>query len=243
MGGARARAQTLDRGEISGRVRDESGAALSSVTVRVRDVNTGFERVTTSGAEGEYAVPLMPLGTYVVSAALAGFQTAASAPLPLTVGRCWSPTWCCGWLAVSERVSVSAIGGVAPSHGTAIGESALRNLPINGRDYRDMALLTPTARAITGARGTFRVAGQPGDYLALNVDGADFTNNFFGEFFGSLERQNFTIPLEAVQEFEVTAGGLGAQSGRSNGGLVNVVTKSGSNSVAARWPTSSATIG
>ncbi len=63
----------------------------------------------------------------------------------------------------------------------------------------------------------------------LNVDGADFTNNFFGEFFGSLERQNFTIPLEAVQEFEVSAGGLGVQSGRSNGGLVNVVTKSGGN--------------
>ncbi len=73
------------------------------------------------------------------------------------------------------------------------------------------------------------VAGQPGDYLALNVDGADFTNNFFGEFFGSIERQNFTIPLEAVQEFEVSAGGLGAQSGRSTGGLVNVVTKSGTN--------------
>jgi hypothetical protein len=73
------------------------------------------------------------------------------------------------------------------------------------------------------------VAGQPGDYLALNVDGADFTNSFFGEFVGSLERQNFTIPLEAVQEFEVSAGGLSVQAGRSNGGLVNVVTKSGGN--------------
>ena len=103
------------------------------------------------------------------------------------------------------------------------------SLPINGRDYRDVALLSPTARSIAGTRGTLRVAGQPGDYLALNVDGADFTNNFFGEFFGSLETKNFTIPLEAVQEFEVSAGGLGAQSGRSNGGLVNVVTKSGSN--------------
>ncbi|MGE0394685.1 MAG: TonB-dependent receptor plug domain-containing protein, partial [Vicinamibacterales bacterium] len=122
-----------------------------------------------------------------------------------------------------------AAGDLAATPGTTLDAGAIRNLPINGRDYRDFALLAPTARAITGTRGTFRVAGQPGDYLALNVDGADFTNNFFGEFFGSIERQNFTIPLEAVQEFEVSAGGLGAQAGRSNGGLVNVVTKSGSN--------------
>ena len=132
--------------------------------------------------------------------------------------------------AVTETVDVAAApGNTAPALGTVIDDKAIASLPINGRDYRDFALLSPTARSITGTRGTFRVAGQPGDYLALNVDGADFTNNFFGEFFGSLETKNFTLPLEAVQEFEVSAGGLGAQSGRTNGGLVNVVTKSGSN--------------
>ena len=62
---------------------------------------------------------------------------------------------------------------------TTIDAAALSSLPVNGRDYRDFALLAPTARSITGTRGTFRVAGQPGDYLALNVDGADFTNSFF----------------------------------------------------------------
>ena len=230
IGGARAGAQTFDRGEISGRVRDEAGAALASVIVRVREVNTGFERVISSGSDGEYASPLLPLGTYVVSARRAGFQNAVSAPLTLTVGQVHVVNVVLRVAGGAESVSVSAIGGVTSARSSAIGESVIRNLPINGRDYRDVALLTPTARAITGVRGTFRVAGQPGDYLALNVDGADFTNNFFGEFFGSLERQNFTIPLEAVQEFEVTAGGLGAQSGRSNGGLINVVTKSGSNS-------------
>ena len=157
------------------------------------------------------------------------FQRATSEPLTLTVGQALVVNVVMRIAGLTETVSISAAGDTAPALGTAIDADALSSLPINGRDYRDFALLSPTARSITGTRGTFRVAGQPGDYLALNVDGADFTNNFFGEFFGSLERQNFTIPLEAVQEFEVSAGGLGVQSGRSNGGLVNVVTKSGGN--------------
>ncbi len=227
--GTQAVAQTLDRAEIAGTVRDETGAALDGVTVTLRETRTGFERTTVTGRDGRYSAPLMPLGVYVVEAERPGFSAATSEPLALTVGQALVVDLVMRLAGLSETVSVSAAGDTAPALGTAIDAAALSSLPINGRDYRDFALLAPTARSITGTRGTFRVAGQPGDYLALNVDGADFTNSFFGEFFGSIERQNFTIPLEAVQEFEVSAGGLGAQAGRSNGGLVNVVTKSGSN--------------
>lgn len=222
--------QTLDRGEINGTIRDESGAVLPGVTVTLRDTKTGFERVTVSSAAGQYSGLLLPLSVYVVRAELQGFSPVMSDPLPVTVGKALIVNLAMKVASVTETVEViGEPGSTAPALGTVINETAIVNLPINGRDYRDFALLSPTARAITGTRGTFRVAGQPGDYLALNVDGADFTNNFFGEFFGSIEAKNFTIPLEAVQEFEVSAGGLGAQSGRSNGGLVNVVTKSGSN--------------
>src|SRR5205085_9659865 len=109
----------------------------------------------------------------------------------------------------AQLVEVAAPATTAAPRGTVSDGNAIMTLPINGRDYRDFALLSPTARAITGTRGVFRVAGQPGDYLALNVDGADFTNNLFGEFFGSLETKNFTIPLDAVQEFQVSDGGQG----------------------------------
>src|SRR5262245_48345139 len=224
-----ASAQTLDRAEINGTISDETGAPLEGVSVTLREVKTGFERTTTTGKDGQYSTPLMPLGTYIVQVERSGFAIAKSDPLLLTVGQALVVNIVMRIAGVTESVSVSAAGNTAPALGTVIDTNALENLPINGRDYRDFALLSPTARSITGTRGTFRVAGQPGDYLALNVDGADFTNNFFGEFFGSLERQNFTIPLEAVQEFEVSNGGLGAQAGRSNGGLVNVVTKSGTN--------------
>lgn len=222
-------AQTLDRSEIAGTVQDETGAALGGVTVTLRETTTAVERVMTTTDAGRYSAPLMPPGVYVVQADRAGFSSATSAPFTLTVGQALVVNVVLKLAGLTETVAITATGDAAPALGLAIDGDALSNLPLNGRDYRSFALLAPTARSITGTRGTFRVAGQPGDYLALNVDGGDFTNNFFGEFFGSLERQNFTVPLEAVQEFEVTAGGLGVQSGRTNGGLVNVVTKSGSN--------------
>jgi hypothetical protein len=222
-------AQTLDRAEITGTIRDETGAALGGVAVTLRETGTGVERVMVTRDDGRYLAPLLPPGMYIVQAERPGFSAATSDPLTLTVGQALVVNVVMRIAGLTETVSISAAGDAAPAVGLAVDANALSSLPVDGRDYRDFALLSPTARSITGTRGTFRVAGQPGDYLALNVDGADFTNNFFGEFFGSLERQNFTIPLEAVQEFDVTAGGMGVQSGRSNSGLVNVVTKSGSN--------------
>jgi hypothetical protein len=224
-----APAQTLDRGEISGTVQDETGAALGDVSVTLRETKTGFERQVMTRDDGRYSAPLIPLGVYVVQAERSGFAVSTSTPVTLSVGQALVVNVVMKIAGLTETVSISASSDTAPTLGLALDGNALSNLPLNGRDYRDFALLSPTARSITGTRGTFRVAGQPGDYLALNVDGADFTNNFFGEFLGSLERQNFTIPLEGVQEFEVAAGGLGVQSGRSTGGLVNVVTKSGGN--------------
>lgn len=229
-GRSNAGAQTLDRGEINGTIRDASGAVLPGVNVTLRDTRTGFERTTISDTTGLYSGLLLPLGVYVVQAEFAGFSRTGSDPVTLTVGQALVVNLVMRIAPVTTTVEVTAApGSTASTLGTVIDDTAIVNLPINGRDYRDFALLSPTARAITGTRGTFRVAGQPGDYLALNVDGADFTNNFFGEFFGSIEARNFTIPLEAVQAFEVSAGGLGTESGRSNGGLVNVVTKSGTN--------------
>ena len=180
-------AQTLDRGEIAGTIQDETGAALGGVTVTLHQTETGFERTVVTGDDGRFSAPLMPLGIYVVKAQRAGFSATASDPVPLSVGQALVLHIVMRVAGLTEQVSVSAPGNTAPALGTAFDVNAVSSLPIDGRDFRDFALLSPTARSITGTRGTFRVAGQPGDYLALNVDGADFTNNFFGEFFGSLD--------------------------------------------------------
>jgi hypothetical protein len=223
-----APAQTLDRAQISGTVRDESGGLLPGVTVTVRDLNTGFERVVVTNEAGQYTAVLLPVGEYVVQGELAGFAP-AQATVRVTVGQLLTLNLELKVGALTQAVEVVGDAAVGIAATTVVDAHAITNLPINGRDYRDFALLAPTAQSTTGTRGTFRVGGQPGDYLALHIDGADFTNNFFGEFFGSLETKNFTIPMEAVQEFQVAAGGFGAELGRSNGGLVNVVTKSGTN--------------
>ncbi len=224
-----AGAQTLDRGDISGTVYDESGAVLPGVTVTVRETDTGFSRVVVTSSVGQFTAVLLPVGNYTITADLQGFSPAQSA-VRLAVGQSLSVKLSMKVAAVAQQVEVTAApASIGTAASTVIGGEVVAKLPINSRDYRDFALLAPTAQATTGTRGTFRVGGQPGDYLALHVDGADFTNNFFGEFFGSLETKNFTIPMEAVREFQVAAGGFGAELGRSNGGLVNVVTKSGTN--------------
>lgn len=225
-------AQTLDRGEIRGTVRDESGDVLVDAAVTLRDVNTGFQRSLRTNSSGQYTGVLLPVGEYVLSAQKTGFATTESAVVPLRVGQSLVVNLVLKVAAIQTSVEVvAAASDTVVGIGHVVESSAISNLPLNGRDYRDFAQLAPTVTPTMGARGTFKVGGQAGDYLALLVDGGDFTNNFFGEFFGSIEQNNFTIPLEAVQEFKVTAGGFGAEFGRSNGGLVNVVTKSGSNSV------------
>ena len=105
----------------------------------------------------------------------------------------------------------------------------IENLPFPGRDFRDLATLSPSVTIVPGLRGGLRLGGQQSDYSGLVVDGGDLTNNFFGENFGSLETKNLTIPLEAVQEFQVVTNGFAPEFGRATGGLLNVVSKSGTN--------------
>ena len=112
---------------------------------------------------------------------------------------------------------------------TTVNQTAIATLPLNGRDFRDFALLTPRVQDVPGIPSTLRVGGQMGESSLLTVDGADMTNSFFGEYTGSLETQNFVISQEAVQEFQVLTNGFNAEFGRSTGGLMNVVTKSGTN--------------
>ena len=98
--------------------------------------------------------------------------------------------------------------------------SRSRTCRCSGRDYRDLAQLSPSAQVVPGLRGGMRLGGQQSDYAGLVIDGADSYDNFFGEFFGSLETKNFTIPLEAVQEFQVVTNGFAPEFGRATGGLL-----------------------
>ncbi len=233
LGTTSTSAQVLDRGEITGTVLDETGAALPGVTVTVTHLETGLTRVVVTNESGRYRAPLLPVGSYRIEAALAGFATLTREGVVVTVGSAPVIPLTLPLASVTEAITVTAdtpiVATAQAVASTTLNQEAVATLPINGRDFRDFATLTPTATVIPGLRSAIRFGGQSGDYSMLSVDGADMTNPFFAEYTGSSEVKGLTISQEAVQEFQVLANGFAAEFGRSTGGVMNVVTKSGSN--------------
>jgi hypothetical protein len=218
--------------EINGRVLDAQGGALPGVTVTARNTATAYTRSVVTNEEGVYALPLLPPGEYELTVELTGFNTVRRT-VPLTVGATITvnPTMQVG--GVQENIVVEAAVPVVETSATVrtttVGEEAISNLPINGRRFQDFITLTPTVQVDT-QRGQLSFAGQRGINSNVSIDGADYNQPFFGGIRGG-ERSNnaFTIPQEAIKEFQVVAAGYSAEFGRSTGGLVNAITKSGTN--------------
>ena len=228
-------AQVLDRGDLTGIVRDESGAALSGTTITITQTQTGFSRIVVTDNSGRYRAPLLPVGSYVIKTNLPGFATVTSNEVVIPVGSSIIINFSLPIARITEAVTITATPPAIQTRrsivSTNLNQTAIATLPINGRDFRDFALLTPGAQQTPGLRSPIRFGGQQGDYSMLSVDGADMTNPFFAEYTGSLETRNFTISQEAVQEFQILTNGFDAEFGRSTGGVINVVTKSGTNNI------------
>jgi hypothetical protein len=224
---------TATTGQIEGTVTDESGGALPSVTVSARNVGTGFERTASSDTSGFYRLNLLPLGTYEISVQLQGFATVKRPGVTLRVGETLTIPFPLKVATVEESVTVTAqapVVEVARSlSANTINETSIDSLPINGRRFQDFVLLTPGA-VVEGQRGGTSISGQRGINASYAIDGASYDNPFFGGIKGG-ERSglSYTISQEAIQEFQVTNAGYSAEFGRSGGGVVNAVTKSGTN--------------
>src|SRR5581483_9602792 len=227
--------QTLERGDIHGVIYDPAKAVVANATVTLSSAFTGFQRAVKSDASGVYQFVQVPPGEYQLRAEAPGFSAAKYEKIDLHVGSSLSLDVTLALAGSSEKVEVTA--NVAAVDTTTAGVSqlinseAVSNLPLSGRDYRDLAQLSPSAQVVPGLRGGIRLGGQQSDYTGLSIDGGDATNNYYGEFFGSLETKNFTVPLDSVQEFQVVTNGFAPEFGHSTGGLLNVVTKSGTNDV------------
>lgn len=218
--------------EVNGRVTDAQGGVLPGVTVTVKSPATGYERTVVTNEAGLFNLPLLPPGEYDLSLELAGFNTGTRKVI-LTVGAIVTANHTLNVTGVTETVVVEAatpqIETSSTVRTTTIGAEAIGNLPINGRRFQDFITLTPTVQIDT-SRGQLSFAGQRGINSNVSIDGADYNQPFFGGIRGG-ERSNnaFTIPQEAIQEFQVMATGYSAEFGRSTGGLVNAITKSGTN--------------
>src|SRR4029453_9748055 len=161
-------AQTLDRGEIFGTIRDQSGAVMPGVTVTMHKIETGFERSVVTNHAGQYSGVLLPVGSYRVRAELLGFVPTQTDVVRLAVGQALVLNMIMLVAGVDASVEVPAVSGntAAAGLGTVLAGDSMENLPINGRDYRDFALLAPTAQTIMGTGGTSHIAPHPADFLA-----------------------------------------------------------------------------
>src|SRR6266545_629464 len=227
---AQAQATT---GLIRGVVSDPSGSPVAGARVTVTDVQTRFQHTVVTNEKGVFVAPLLPLGTYEVTARAVGLGERKQTDIVLRVGETVD-------LALKlEPVELAAVTVTATplvdvtrvETSTRLPNQAVSGLPNNGRNYLNLTLLTPNVALVQGPDGDeLTVAGQRGIHNNVSVDGADFNNPFFGEQRGG-QRPAFTFNLDAVQEIVVTAGGATPEFGRSGSGFVHVITKSGTNQV------------
>ena len=220
-------------GEIVGTVTDETGGVLPGVTVTIQNQATGVSRDTQTDGAGRYRAPLLPVGTYEVSAALSGFATTRLKDLTLTIGQTLNADISLR-ASASEEIVVTAEAPVLDKERSAqsstVGARAVANLPTNGRNFIDFVLTTPgVTRDVR--QGDISFAGQRGTLNSLVVDGADNNNTFFGQTLGRTGsgRAPYQFSQDAVQEFQVNRNAYSAEYGRAGGAVINVVTKSGTN--------------
>src|SRR6202047_235177 len=220
---------------LSGRIVDTSGGSVSKARVTVSNVATGFSRTVQSSDSGEFTLPALPAGDYSVAVEVAGFgkqtknitlQVGQSAALDFTV----SPG------GVEEKVEVAATSELLePTRtevSTVITERQIVNLPVNGREFINFALLSPAVTIGDTTAGNTDVivepvtklsfAGQNIHFNFIAVDGADDISTASGI-------QRGTPPQESVQEFRVINTDYSAEFGRATAGIVNIITRSGTN--------------
>ena len=171
-------------------------------------------------------------GSYTVKITAASFGD-SSLEVGVQVGRTTDAnvTLTAGGVSAVVQVTAEGIQTTSNTFDAVQNSTAIQNLPLNGRRFQDLVGGTPTAQ-VDPSRGQISLSGQRGINSNVNVDGVDYNQPFFGGIRGG-ERSNsaFTLPLESVKEFQVVAAGYSAEYGRSSGGIVNAVTKSGTNAI------------
>ncbi|MGH7753883.1 MAG: carboxypeptidase regulatory-like domain-containing protein, partial [Gemmatimonadales bacterium] len=228
---AQAQATT---GVIRGIVSDSTGQPLSGAVVTLRNVETNADRVLTTNDRGVYVGTLLRVGTYDVAARALGFTEARRSGVPLRLGETVDLSFALAPQAVQlEEITVAAeeptVDVTMSESATRLGVEAVEGLPNNGRNIFNFTTLTPNVAIVQGPDGDeISIGGQRGIHNNVSVDGADFNNPFFGEQRGG-QRPAFTFNLDAVQDFVVVSDGANAEFGRSGGGFLNIITKSGTN--------------
>jgi Carboxypeptidase regulatory-like domain len=217
---------------IAGRITDTSGGALPGATLVLTNIERGIKTTVTSNEEGYYTLPLLPSGRYMLSVELSGFRTASRTGITLEVQQVARLDFTLELGGVSETVDVGAplTDSQTSSLGHVIDNTRILELPLNGRNPLELSRLTPgvtlLATAFLDTRNfnltSVSINGGQGGSNGVLIDGGSTTLP---------ERNEYTVSpnVDAVQEFRVQTNTLPAEFGMTGGGIVNLVTKSGTN--------------
>ncbi len=222
----------ISTGVIQGIVRDSTGGVLPETLITARNIEIGMTRTCATSVEGFFTAAQLPVGTYEITAQRLKFADIRITGITVTVGQTRSIEVTMKPSSLSEYIEVQSKASITnPSQfeiSSVIDQSEIGAFPLNGRRFLDLALLSPGLYQ-EHERGQLSLSGARGINSAVNVDGADFNQPFFGGQRGG-ERSNFAYILsqEAIQEFRIVHSNFSAEFGRSAGGVINVVTKSGS---------------
>lgn len=217
--------------DLTGTVTDPTGAVVAGATVTAKGVGTGISRTATSDSAGAYQIIGLPPGMYEVTAEATTFKKSVLTGIRLTVGQTADLTI---KLEVGEATAIVNVSGddvqlvetTRTNVANTIDQARIQNLPINERSATGFALTLSTVGRDNGRpvgpapTSGLNIGGQRGRSTQVNVDGADFTDN-------SINAARSTVSQEAVQEYQVTTNSYMPEFGRATGGIVNVVTKRG----------------
>ena len=233
----------VESGKIVGTVKDASGAILSGAEVTLTETQTNAERNITTNSAGEYVATELKPGTYTVKAQKEGFKTAVEAAFKLDINQVVRVDFSLVVGSIREETTVTAAEPLVESETSSIGqvidESRVHQLPLNGRDFIQLAYLSPGVNmgpASTGSTGNVQQGNIPEDERgngSIQVNGLWATNNnYLLNGFDNNEQQiGFELiepPVDAIQEFKVQTNNFSADIGKG-GAVVNVVTKAGTN--------------
>lgn len=232
-------AQDSSTGALRGTVTDPAGARLAGATVAVVNIATSVRTFVTSDREGRFAFALLTPGDYLARAEAPGMSPQVTPKLHVEVGGTMELVFRLAVAGSKETITVSGEPQLVETQpvglSSVLDERAINELPMNGRRFTDLLLLTPGVtqdpRGLTSSsNGDLAFGGIRGYQSSYLVDGADNNNGFFSQARGRY-RAPYQFSNEVVQEFRVSTNTYGVELGRAGGAVVNVVTKSGSNHV------------
>jgi len=219
-------------GTVQGDVLDEKGGSVAGATVEAKNLDTNFTRTETTNADGHFAFLSIAPGRYTVTISKSGFATVLQQNVNLTVGQNITLPVTMKVSSVAQQIVVTDVPIIEltkTESSSTLNELTVSSTPVLGRKFEDLLTLTPGVAITQGPDGDeINFNGQRGIFNNVSLDGGDYNNGFFGEQEGG-QRAAIDITLDAVKEFQVVASGANAEFGRTAGGVVNVITKSGTN--------------